>query len=572
MKELKDLFFAGWEVISPRGRQVLTLYTLGLILVSGLDALALYLVSKSFSNEDDYSSKESVIAGMVIASLFVAKSILSAAISYVSILAFAKEESRIATSNLHKIDEKPWLDRLQETNSYLQNSIDRGPYLLTQSNLLGVCTVVAEGFSALAIVVSIMILQPSTALSLVLYFVAVVLLQYRVLSKISTRLGNQVLHLTNLVYDYISDLHSLAKVLSVMPSKTFIREISGHRTSLARARGLQIFVSNIPRYFLEVVLVLGVVIVGSISYIFSGEKGVISAITLFSIAGFRLLPIVNRIQVLIFAMLGSAPISRSALLTSRSTLEFQDQLELSNKKSLAVNELMRLENVSFAYPSQSTFAISDVTFSIEKKKQYAIVGLSGSGKTTLVDLMLGLISPTSGILTRDNASQHKIGYVPQDSILTAGSIAQNVSLEWELSDVPLNKVQSALDDAKADESSIGISINGIISSSLSLSGGQRQRIGIARALYRDCNLIVLDEATSALDAITEREIMKTMDELKETCATVIIAHRLATVEHVDEVIYMHNGKILGIGKFEDLRKSIPSFSAQIQAGLLSTEK
>ncbi len=151
-------------------------------------------------------------------------------------------------------------------------------------------------------------------------------------------------------------------------------------------------------------------------------------------------------------------------------------------------------------------------------------------------------------------------------------MAQNVSLEWDPSEINLEKVQFALDAAKANEQAIGIGINGIVGSSLSLSGGQRQRIGIARALYRDSQLLILDEATSALDSITEREIMETLDSLRDSCTTVVIAHRLATVEHVDEVIFMQAGKILGIGRFEVLRKTIPSFAAQIEAGLLSTEK
>jgi ABC-type multidrug transport system fused ATPase/permease subunit len=82
----------------------------------------------------------------------------------------------------------------------------------------------------------------------------------------------------------------------------------------------------------------------------------------------------------------------------------------------------------------------------------------------------------------------------------------------------------------------------------------------------------LDEATSALDSITEREIMHTLDRLRESCTIVVIAHRLATVEHVDEVIYMQDGNILGVGGFDNLRNNIPSFAAQIEAGLLSTEK
>jgi ABC-type multidrug transport system fused ATPase/permease subunit len=572
MKDLQRLFIAGWKEISSRGKKVLLLYTIGLILVSCLDAWALYLVSTSFLDPEAYFSKTGVATGFTVAALFISKSGLSAAISYWSIIAIAKEEALIGNQNLQRIDGSPWLERLEETNSYLQNAIDRGPYLLTQSNLVGVCTVVAESFSALAIVISIMILQPITASSLVIYFLLVVFIQHKLLSNVSTRLGVDVLNLTNKVYDYLADFHAIAKILATMQSKTFTAEIINQRNKLARARALQIFVSNLPRYFLEIVLIVGVLIVGLIGFAVSGTDGVLAAITLFSVAGFRLLPVVNRIQVLVFAMIGSAPISRSALL--KSGLKTQSLIEDKSKHSkiLAANELMRLENVSFTYSENGASAVQNATISLQKSKQYAVVGLSGSGKTTLVDLMLGLILPTSGRIIVDQGLNNKIGYVPQDSILTAGSVAQNVALEWDSSEIDFEKVQLALDSAKANEQGIGIAMDSIIASSLSLSGGQRQRIGIARALYRDSQLLILDEATSALDSITEREIMETLDVLRESCTIVVVAHRLATVEHVDEVIFMQAGKILGIGSFEVLRKTIPSFAAQIEAGLLSTER
>jgi ABC-type multidrug transport system fused ATPase/permease subunit len=573
LREILSLFNAGWNIISQKGKAILVSYTFGLIMVSGLDAWALYLISSSFfSGTVSDVSKSSILNGIFIAFLLLAKSALAAAISYLSVKAFATEEALLAKRNIHKVTNSPWLERVEETNSYLQNVIDRGPYLLTQSNMLGVCTVIAESFSALAIVVAIMVLQPITAASLILYFLAVVLVQHKMLSALTTKLGLEVLNLTNKVYDYISDFHSLAKVLAVMKSKTFSLEVITQRNNLAKGRALQIFVSNIPRYFLEIVLIFGVVIVGSISFVFSGTAGVVAAITLFSVAGFRLLPIVNRIQVLIFAMIGSAPISRTALLPSNSKVDqyaFERRFETDD---LARNELMRLEKVSFSYSQARELAIKEVTLSIQKSKQYAIVGLSGSGKTTLVDLILGLILPTSGSIILDQRLNDKIGYVPQDSTLIAGTIAQNVSLEWDTTEIDLEKVKSALMSAKADEQSIGISMTENVASSLSLSGGQRQRVAIARALYRDSQLLILDEATSALDSITEREIMDTLDSLKGSCTTIVIAHRLATVEHVDEVVYLEAGRVLGIGSFEELRKALPSFAAQIEAGMLSTEK
>jgi ABC-type multidrug transport system fused ATPase/permease subunit len=204
----------------------------------------------------------------------------------------------------------------------------------------------------------------------------------------------------------------------------------------------------------------------------------------------------------------------------------------------------------------------------------AIVGPTGSGKSTLIDLMLGVLSPTSGNIRIFGISPEKVpeshirvGYVPQRVYLTDGSIIENICFgespdEWDES-----KVWTVLDKVLLKDFVHNLPQGlrtGVGESGSKLSGGQRQRIGIARALYLNPDLLVLDEATSALDAISESEITKTLERVEGELTTVVIAHRLSTVLNADKIVYLHKGQIQGIGTFDELRISIPDFDRQAE--------
>jgi ATP-binding cassette subfamily C protein len=214
--------------------------------------------------------------------------------------------------------------------------------------------------------------------------------------------------------------------------------------------------------------------------------------------------------------------------------------------------------------------LSDINLKLQIGKQYAFVGPSGSGKTTLADVCLGLIRPDSGhVFFSSGLTKDSVCYVPQSVELAVGSIAQNVALEWNKADIDMTRVNRALIESQLSE--LIISEESVESTGRpNLSGGQIQRLGIARILYRNPIFVVFDEATSALDAQTENEIMKLLDSLRKEITVVLIAHRLTTIQNADQIIYIDNGKIEGVGSFEELRIQIPAFAKQIELGSLLT--
>jgi ABC-type multidrug transport system fused ATPase/permease subunit len=203
------------------------------------------------------------------------------------------------------------------------------------------------------------------------------------------------------------------------------------------------------------------------------------------------------------------------------------------------------------------------------------VGPSGAGKTTLIDIILGLITPESGdvlisgIKPSEAIVKHPgaISYVPQDILISDGSVKDNVVLGYDKSQVPQAQIEKALDIAQLSKVVSSMS-NGLDTQvgdrGTLLSGGQRQRLGIARALITNPKLIVLDEATSSLDGQTESELSDAINKLKNQATVILVAHRLSTVRTADQVIYIAEGVIKATGTFDQIRAAVPDFEQQAQ--------
>jgi ABC-type multidrug transport system fused ATPase/permease subunit len=249
------------------------------------------------------------------------------------------------------------------------------------------------------------------------------------------------------------------------------------------------------------------------------------------------------------------------------------QSDALNQKDIELSLGIVLKNISFTYPKRSSPALKDVSLEIPHRSSYAIVGPSGAGKSTLVDIILDVISPDQGEVRVFGVNHHavqaqfpgRIAYVPQNVYLTSGSILDNIALGVDPDSMDEALAWDVLKRVHLD-SWVKELPKGIHSSAgergSQMSGGQKQRLGIARALYQDPLLLILDEATSSLDAESEFEISKAIESLADTVTLIIIAHRLSTVQHCDQVVYLKEGKVLSQGTFDELRDSVPDFDRQ----------
>lgn len=561
MKEICRIFVQGTSMLSASGRRVLYLYGLSLVLLAGLDGVALYFVSRVFTTSSNGESIEISSGGPILALvvvLFTLRTVFSTLISWVSVRRFALEEVRIGQSNFHCLMNTSWNARVDSSVTDLYNGVDRGPNNMVQGLLINVVTIVAEAATAVLILGALLFLQPTTALIAGMYFGVVAVMQHKILSKSSSRAGETVVAHTNTVYETLTDAYSLSKLLSVSPSTSLTPHLGDHRRSLALARGRVIFLGMLPRYFMELILAIGLATIAGGTYALAGTEAAVSAVTVFAAAGFRLLPIVNRIQGLILQLFSTVPSARLAAIPAAEISQSMRQPPSDSTHALV------LKNVSFQYPTSTKEVLSDINLTLTKGLQYAIVGPSGAGKTTLIDLCLGLLTPQKGtVYTTPTA----IAYVPQETHIARISLEQNIALEWNSEDVHKEKVEDAISTAQLTNVLNDRSSTERLSEQ-ALSGGQKQRIGLARAIYRNPSLLFLDEVTSALDAETEHAVMSSIESLRGAITVVIVAHRLSTVQYADQVIYVDKGKVLGVGTFDELRQSIPQLQRQIELGTL----
>lgn len=561
MKEIWRIFSQGRTMLSKSGKRVLYLYGLGLILLAGLDGIALYFVSRVFTTSSGGESIEISSGGpilLLVVVLFTLRTIFSTLISWISVKRFALEEVHLGSSNFDALMNKTWNERVDASVTDLYNGVDRGPNNMVQGLLINVVTIVAEAATAILILGALLLLQPTTAIIAAAYFGVVAVIQHKLLSRSSSRAGEIVVTHTNNVYEMLTDSYALSKLLSISPSMSLAPYLAHHRRSLALARGRVIFLAMVPRYFMELILVIGLFLIAGGTYAISGIEAAVAAITLFSAAGFRLLPAVNRVQSLILQLFSTVPGARLAMLPHKETAS--TELRTLNENSFA----LVLENVSFQYPTSTHKILSNINLNLTEGMQYAVVGPSGAGKTTLVDICLGLLKPQEGTVYATSAP---VAYVPQETHIARLSLEQNIALEWDPKAVQKLKVEKAISTAQLSNVLDGRSGTESLSEQ-ALSGGQKQRIGLARAIYRNPSLLFLDEVTSALDAETEHAVMSSIENLRGTITVVIVAHRLSTVQRADQVIYVDKGQILGVGTFDELRRTIPQLQRQIELGTL----
>lgn len=317
-----------------------------------------------------------------------------------------------------------------------------------------------------------------------------------------------------------------------------------------------------PRYLIEAVCMSALFLAVAIMIILGTElETVIPILSAIAMATIRLLPSMTRIsgaltqiaygEPILDRMIEHIKITQTASQHSTTTARTDN----NSKHTVQEKNLLSLQNITFSYPNSSKEVLSHADFHIKSGETIGIVGASGAGKTTLADIILGLLTPREGRfflqdqdITDNIASLHSsIGYIPQSIFMLDDTIAANIAFG-----VPKEQISTELLERVVKEAALegfikelpeGLNTE-IGERGVRLSGGQRQRIGIARALYREPNILILDEATSALDNETEEAIMESINHLKGKKTMIIIAHRLSTIENCDHVYRVQDGKII----------------------------
>ena len=566
---------------------------MGVILIGALGALSVQgLESKTSGNKVEFLLKflnlqsqtfqvQIACLGVFAAFLLILKTVLSIILTRKTFFFLSRKGAQISAEMISRLLSQSLLRIQSRSSQQTLLNVTVG----VQDLMIGILATsiqIASDLSLLFIMfVGLVVLDPVMAISTVLMFVLVGYLLNQLLQVRARTLGEN---------SYKYALLSNEKILEVLNSyresivrnrrEFYSNEIGKIRYKLADTSAEAAFMPYISKYVIDSTTVLGAVLLSAYEFTTNNAVYALSIMAVFLASSSRIAPAALRIQQGILNIKRSGGAAEESFLLAEELKELPLQTPGNEVHSFSYNNFypeLTVENVSFRYPGAEKFALQNVNFQIGAGSSVAIVGPSGAGKTTLVDLILGVLYPDSGgILISGKTPQEAtkcwpgaISYVPQDVFIANGTIRQNVALGFPDSVATDERVNRAISIAQLLE--LSKSLRGQLDTEVGengskLSGGQRQRLGIARSLFTEPKLLVLDEATSSLDGQTEADISGALSKLRGKVTLIVVAHRLATIRTVDKILYVDKGKILSIGTFEEVRKSIPDFDRQ--AGLM----
>ena len=453
-------------------------------------------------------------------------------------------------------------------------------------SLLGSAIIAAAEIFLFAIIgASLLIYNPLLTATAALFFGLIGFALQRLLGRLSAQ-NAEVMKETS-----IDTLGAISEALATYRESTVLnrREFYVQRFESVIGRSAVAhantgFILEVPKYVLESALYLGILVLATVQFLTESWATAAATVALFLAAGSRIIPALLRLQGAGITIRNAAVQAEPTFFMAQYLADMQSVKTHGSSSRERVVEYAKLEYHDFSasvevsqawlsYDGTKTPALLGVDLEVPEGASVALVGPTGAGKSTLADLILGVLDPDKGEVKVGGRSPRDaidtwpgaISYVPQSVALVAGSIRSNVALGLPESDIDDDLVWEALERAHLASFLLN-SREGIDTTvgerGFRLSGGQRQRLGIARALYSRPKLLVLDEATSALDAETELIIIRTLEELEGSVTTITVAHRLATVRHADQVLYLSSGQVMARGAFADVRAAVDDFDRQ----------
>lgn len=544
--------------------------------------IMLILTPETFSNYTKYINfdnniKTGIIIGFAVLLIFILKNIFMIFIQYVQNTFVSNWKKDITSKFMQYYIYAPY-------KAIIQTSQTDKLY-----NIETTCNIAVDGFimRGLTLLTNIIIISmitgllfikyPIPAISTLIFIIITMHIQNKYFKKRTAILANNI---SEKYRDYKSSIMENIlniKELKILSSEqNFYNKYLNSEAEFRHIQALQNFYNAIPPYIIEMLIVFALLILTLILAIQkqNDNSSLIASLAIIIASLFRIAPALNRIQ--------------TSIININSTREFvkklnseYEQYNLSDFKyydspineKMQFNKKISLKNINFSY-NNSKQIIKNISFDINKGDFIGIIGLSGTGKSTLADIITGLLPADSGEiivddikLTHENFSKfrHIIGYVPQQINILDKSFKENVA--WGCEKIDEQGVIKALKAAQIydliKEYPNGINENIIIGSN-GLSQGQKQRLAIARALYRDPEIIILDEATSALDVQVENEITEMLTHISKSKTIIAIAHRLSTLKACNKLIYMKDGQLIDIGTFEELSSRYADFAHLVE--------
>lgn len=430
--------------------------------------------------------------------------------------------------------------------------------------ILPVLIVISSCFMMVAIIAMLFTIQPFIAIlafsGFGVIYLAIIGLTKRQLAANSQRAA----HEQNQVMRALQEgLGGIRDVLIDGSQEIYCKIFRDADIPLRRARANVQIISGSPRFGIEA---LGMVLIAMLAYSLAGDASkfasAVPVLGALALGAQRLLPALQQSY-------ANLTLIRGGQVQLSDALELLDQpmpehiAEPSSKPILFHHDIV-MDKMAFRYSPEAPWVLQDFELSISKGGRVGFIGTTGSGKSTLLDIIMGLLQPTEGRLLVDGQAitqanvrswQLHIAHVPQAIFLADTSIAENIALGSSVEKIDHARVHEAARKAQIAETIEAMDLGyetRVGERGVRLSGGQRQRIGIARALYKQADVIVFDEATSALDVETEGAVMDAIENISDEITVLIVAHRLSTLKGCDQVVELGNGSITRVGTYEEI--------------------
>lgn len=554
---------------------------LGALAVNGIQSRApgnrISSILEFLSIEDFRFQSQVAIIGALAAVVLVSRTIFTMYFTRRILYFLSAKSASISSSLIAKLLTRDLLAINRKSSQETLYALTSGVNLMMLNVIGTVVGVTSDVFLLFMLSIGLFFVDPIVAFASLALFVSVGAILYFSVQKRAAHLGQENANLNISSNQKILEVLNSYRELYVRNRRAYYSEdIRKSRYSISHNSAELAFMPNIGKYVIEITLVVGAILISASQFLLQDAVHSISTLSVFLAAGTRIAPAILRIQAGAIAV-------KSTTGAISPTLDLIDRLSGDLELVLRDSPLepehegflpqLKIQNLEFTYPGNDEPTIRGLNLEIQPGQVVAFVGPSGAGKTTLVDLMLGILNPTGGVVSVSNMPPSlaierwpgAIGYVPQDVEIVNGTIRENIALGFPDSDYRNELFEQAINLAQLSDfvTSLPDGIDTFVGERGSrISGGQRQRLGIARALYTNPKLIVLDEATSSLDGKTESEVSKSIQALKGRVAVIMIAHRLSTVRSADLVCYLDSGNLLAAGTFDHVRNQIPDFDQQ----------
>lgn len=526
-----------------------------------------------------------LVIGGLIATLIIIKNIYCILITYWQNKMISEWGLQIKEKLLKYILYSPYEADLLRGNTNIVNKMTQNVDSVMQFYVFKVISFISNSMVIALIFGILMFLLPTYTLLAIIFFSFAGLSQSKFFANWSDKLATKKIKLTQGPYDAVMNSFSFMKDIKVSGCQKFFYDFYKNISEKVIPYNEKLnLIPMIPQYIIEIIFIFTMIILclGIMSKYGENPSNILISFGIVAIAIYRVVPQVYKNQVYLNYINIYTPYAEELFSLYEEYRKYEYSNNQDSEEKIAFNEVIKLQNLSYSYDKKNN-VLKNINLNIQKGEFIGIVGLSGAGKSTLVDALLGLLEYSGSIyiddtlLTNDNIKTFRniIGYVPQKISTIEGDIYTNVAWGIARKDIDKERVDRVLktaqlyDQLKQTENGLGIELK---QDGTGLSGGQMQRIGIARALYREPEIIVLDEATSNLDVKIENKLTEVISEIKGSKTIIAIAHRLSTLVNCDRIVYLKDGKLVDVGTFQELSEKYADFEEIVKLSRIKLEE